>query len=716
MAIRTTPSATPLSLWEPILIGTVVATVLINGAVPQISNWLSYPAWFGTIHAGLIFGQSLLVITLSGLAGRTWLGAYVMSLIISWLFLGAWMISETWQYQATDPDMYAPLWAVPLSLLVAASASFGLRQFFGLQLARESDRPWSRRPMSIGDVFTAIALAGSLLVFARAPLLSGYMLREEFWQSLGGLCLMGIGMGLFLATPAIWCVFMLKTRWGTSLGLLGLGLFPVACAAVITPLAVPRQELVAQTVDAVTTSALLSAVASIFFAGLLLVFWARGYRLLRVPYREANAAPERTPRSRWVVGAIVLVAAIMNFVFAPIEETHQRRLRSREHILSFGGKYSLTGNNVSALDLTGTDVRDGDLEFAGDLQSITRLTLDRTAITDAGLEHIARLHDLRELSLNKTRVTDRGLAYLRELPNLTKVSLIDTKVTGACFAQMEAQHTVTELVLTRAAVTDDGCAGIGKLGALSSLDLTETQITDEGFKHLANLTQLNLLRLHKTAVRCDNVSGFSEMRQLNELDLSQTPTQSGISHVVSQCPNLTILSLRYSELIDDGVAELGGHPSLESLDLSGTNVTDEGLSAIGELPRLRHLYLIDTAVVGTGFTGLSAPKLETLQLQYTSVKNDALANLARFPKLRTLSLSDTNITGAGLRHLEGVPLEELWITGTKITAQGILDADLDVEVIGVETNRFTGADREAIQQEVANLNEILMPIVPKARD
>lgn len=95
-------------------------------------------------------------------------------------------------------------------------------------------------------------------------------------------------------------------------------------------------------------------------------------------------------------------------------------------------------NQVTWLNLAGTDISDDDLAQVAKLKNLTKLHLERTAISDAGLQHLCTLANLQYLNLYGTKVTDAGLATIELLPQIKKVFLWQTKVTNEGAAQLAA--------------------------------------------------------------------------------------------------------------------------------------------------------------------------------------------------------------------------------------------------------------------------------------
>jgi hypothetical protein len=130
-------------------------------------------------------------------------------------------------------------------------------------------------------------------------------------------------------------------------------------------------------------------------------------------------------------------------------------------IQDLGGKVTrLADGRVFVVDLSNTQVRDGDLVHLRPLKTITFLMLDNTPLTDSGLQHLRELRQLESLSLGGTKLSDAGLEHLSGLAQLAVLILRDT------------------------AITDDGLRHLGELKKLELLDVGGTRVTEEGAKTL----------------------------------------------------------------------------------------------------------------------------------------------------------------------------------------------------------------------------------------
>ncbi|HVY91098.1 MAG TPA: hypothetical protein VHA14_00060, partial [Bryobacteraceae bacterium] len=99
-------------------------------------------------------------------------------------------------------------------------------------------------------------------------------------------------------------------------------------------------------------------------------------------------------------------------------------------VKAIGGKSELSGNAITAIDLSSTPVSDAQLESLTGLASIEKLNLSVTQVSDLGLSSIAKMTGLKELNLNSTTVSDNGVAKLATLSKLENLHLGVTLVKG----------------------------------------------------------------------------------------------------------------------------------------------------------------------------------------------------------------------------------------------------------------------------------------------
>lgn len=154
---------------------------------------------------------------------------------------------------------------------------------------------------------------------------------------------------------------------------------------------------------------------------------------------------------------------------------------------------------IAVLYLAKTPIRNDDLAYLADSQSITGLDLSGTGISDDGLEHLAGLKQLEYLTLDGTKITGLGLLHLKNLKNLTGLNLGHSQLNNEGLTHLPALPALTSLSLVGTKVTGDGLRHIRRLPMLQWLDLSECNIGDADLKQLRSFP-LEWLRVDLTDV------------------------------------------------------------------------------------------------------------------------------------------------------------------------------------------------------------------------
>ena len=94
-------------------------------------------------------------------------------------------------------------------------------------------------------------------------------------------------------------------------------------------------------------------------------------------------------------------------------------------------KLAPLADQVTWLNLAGTNVGDAGLKHLSQLQNLTRLHLEKTKVGDVGLAHLKNLEHLEYLNLYGTQVSDGGLVHLERLKRLKELYLWQTQVSQA---------------------------------------------------------------------------------------------------------------------------------------------------------------------------------------------------------------------------------------------------------------------------------------------
>ncbi len=96
------------------------------------------------------------------------------------------------------------------------------------------------------------------------------------------------------------------------------------------------------------------------------------------------------------------------------------------------------------------------LKLAPLADQVTWLNLAGTNVGDAGLRHLSQLQNLTSLHLEETRVGDVGLAHLENLEHLVYLNLYGTHVSDVGLVHLERLKRLEELYLWRTQVSQEG--------------------------------------------------------------------------------------------------------------------------------------------------------------------------------------------------------------------------------------------------------------------
>ncbi len=375
---------------------------------------------------------------------------------------------------------------------------------------------------------------------------------------------------------------------------------------------------------------------------------------------------------------------------------------------------ALAPNDLQAINLRDTDVKDDGLAHVGRLTGLRAIDLQSTHVTDEGIKHLARLAkleqidldafrvdregfgvgddamkvlgqlpSLRSVGLRLTKVTDAGLAELAKCPTLTYLGLAGTRVTDAGLASLEQLSNLDSLQLgvynEGAKITDDGLKIIGKLKNLKSLDLSGTKVSDKGLVYLAPLVKLEHLALDHTDV---SDKGLAQLEPRQSLKTIRLYTRHSMGDVAAE--NLAKLKSleRISEnleVTDKGIAALATLPKLQQLTLHGEGVTDASAKSIAGMKSLTWLWLQNCPISDETLAAIGElANLEILFLTKTKVTGDGFKHLAKLPNLRILDID----VGTRAEHAEGarfhlreigklMQLKDLRIQGGELTSADV---------------------------------------------
>ena len=346
--------------------------------------------------------------------------------------------------------------------------------------------------------------------------------------------------------------------------------------------------------------------------------------------------------------------------------------------------------NLEFLDLSGNELKSGDLDPLLGLNNLKELHLshnhivDISSLADAG----TNLENLEELDLSHNYKIDGGRVYLYDLTPLTSLqSLERLKLAGNDISNLSP---------------------LTELNGLKWLDLSHNQVNS--FGSLAGLTELQVLNLSGNNISGD-ISDLSAMTDLERLDISgEKDNPNGINDIsdLHNLANLRRLNLSFTAIGDGDLQDLDGLADLEELLLSGngiTNLEQNGNGWLAGLENLRKLDVSRNEITHIGILEVLIPegapcgechaceqeevceeyKLEELNLAHNEGLSNGFEIISDMLNLSRLNLSYAgvgNATLAGLGLPEMPELNYLYLQGNGLSdlapLEGLVLKELDL--------------------------------------
>jgi serine/threonine protein kinase/Leucine-rich repeat (LRR) protein len=231
--------------------------------------------------------------------------------------------------------------------------------------------------------------------------------------------------------------------------------------------------------------------------------------------------------------------------------------RAAEWVLSIGGAVNVNGKYHEdikvAADLPRTPIRleairlkdnkqvnDAGLASFKDCENLTAVDLGGTQAGDAGLACFKACKNLTHLFLQGTRVTNAGLADLKDWKKLGFLSLDWTSVGNPVLVYLKDCKNLEQIFLGDTHVNDAGLALLN-CEPLTALGLNGTQVNDEGLAYLKNCKIMYFLNLKDTKVSDAGLENLKGLAALKEIDLTgSTVTAAGVKKLAAALPKCKI--------------------------------------------------------------------------------------------------------------------------------------------------------------------------------
>lgn len=214
-----------------------------------------------------------------------------------------------------------------------------------------------------------------------------------------------------------------------------------------------------------------------------------------------------------------------------------------------------------------------------------------------------------EAVLARTAPESERETYLH-LPNVSRVRLVDEikRLGGRVVTdQQHPENPVTHVYLTGAEVNDETLALLSRFTELRLLSLFNTNATGEGMGHLSDCKQLTQLTLMGTAVNNDGVAMVQHFPSLTHLSLGMgiQPVRHG--------PDGNPIVVEVDPVTDAAIPHLSGLGKLQFLSFDNTQITNAGLQDLRSLANLRSVQFFrtpDVTEAGTAKLRESLPGCE----------------------------------------------------------------------------------------------------------
>ena len=324
-----------------------------------------------------------------------------------------------------------------------------------------------------------------------------------------------------------------------------------------------------------------------------------------------------------------------------------------EWVISQGGSVQLDGqtgtiDNVEKLPSTPIQVQEIKLEA-------------QDSLTDDDFERLRGLQKLTTIYVigSQSGVTDRGFERLADAIPSSLTTLIFygnlPNVTDAAVTDLNRLANLKILGLHASQLTNDGMAAMS-LPLLADLGIMNGKATLLGLKDAkTRLPSLFVMQVEGVQIPAEEYPILSQWSlgiiNLVNVGIRDQDLPSLHSHL-----ELTTLSLRGNPAITDaGVPHLLAFGKLNYLVMDYTEVSNEGFAQLQKLPELNLLYANHLKLTDAGFATISQfAKLQVLRINETEGITDAtLEQLAKCATLQSLSIQGCpQLTEAGVRKLQ----------------------------------------------------------------
>ena len=675
----------------------VVNVFVVYGLFALQNRFWQYNAFNEGILSGAILGLSSVVAILGGLSCKNWLQGVWLATLLTAAVVLATAIEDSIDSEVSEglTDALVGLFMVPTIVAIVSLPTLAMRLFFGWRLNPVGQKA-VRESLTIESVLLFMAACAALLTLGRTPQIVWDMPISDFLEGLG----MAVGLlgstSCVVTLPGLWCHKQGRSLWIRWL-------LPACLVFIASTLTYGLFDMVFNNGDKWDILITSTTAGAITCSNLMLWLWVigrSGYGIASADYasRDAEdncvgAAVAQWNNRLWVAGTFicsVVAGVVSSSTLSGRLSEDQRFYELATRLKEVGGSVRLRDKEIFELNLGALATDDTLIEFK-QFNQVLILGLAGSAVTDVGIAQIPTLFpNLISIDLGHTRITKHGLQSLSELKNLNACSFAGTGLSLSDINQF-----VSTLDQTSGFVASDA----SRLHQLQKLDLSDMRLGEVGLQELPDVESLVL----KGNGLNDRDFQVLKDRSFRELNISDNPISgSGLPK-----NNVDRLIAHNVPLTDQAFAGFMAKASVKELEISNTQLTDAILPSLVRLHRLRigdgliteygvsNSSLAFSVVIdfcSKQFVGdyLDQPQFgSSLCLANSGIRGANLRKLSGVPFLNSLDLSGTTLRDEDMESLKGIQVVAIDLSGTKVSAPGIVKSGIVASQIYVECGQFT---------------------------
>jgi gliding motility-associated-like protein/uncharacterized delta-60 repeat protein len=239
---------------------------------------------------------------------------------------------------------------------------------------------------------------------------------------------------------------------------------------------------------------------------------------------------------------------------------------------------TITGCNVTRIDLGGNNMLGSLPAEIGNLTSLTHLNLGQNGISTNVLSgaipaSIGNLTNLQVLYLSAKQLSGLLPASIGNLTSLRDLDLGDNQFTGNIPSSWFNLTQLETLILSRNSLSGTLSPQIGQLAALKTLQIGTNQFSGSLPPEIGNLTQLVSLVLDANQFTGSIPSSFGNLTNMQFFGCSVNQLSGNLPASLSNLSNLVTFVISLNQFTGDLPAAIGTFPNLFIVNVRGNQFT-----------------------------------------------------------------------------------------------------------------------------------------------